>query len=235
MKNTLFTLFSIILLFTFISCASKESTEYDYTYDYTLDEEAYITEGDKQEVGENFLANIDPVYLPSLFFLKKSGKNMVPREVHKVAIVPRTNAVEWHFRDGGNEIAIILRKAERDKIFDACNQFLEKYESKTLEHTKVSRKNAYFVSKCSVWFGLISPATGCEANTYYVAHEFVNKRPYLLIRFLPTHNTDEEHDAYTPKISLYMSPSQIRDFLEQMSQEELEAAIQANKQKAYTY
>ena len=235
MKNTLFTLFSIILLFTFISCASKESTTYDYTYDYTLDEDTFINEGDDREVGDNFLANIDPVYLPSLFFLKKSGKKMVPKEVSKVAIVPRTNAVEWHFYDGTNNIAIILRKAERDKIFEACNQFLEKYESKTLEHTKVGKKNAYFVSKCSVWYGLLSAANGCEANNYYVTHEFVNKRPYLLLRFLPTRSTDEDNYSYTPKISLYMSPSQIRDFLEQMSQEELEAAIQANKQKAYTY
>ena len=85
-----------------------------------------------------------------------------------------------------------------------------------------------------MWYGLISTSNGCEKNNYYVIPEFIDKKPYLLIRFAPTKNTSGE-DSYTPKISLYMYPSQIRDFIEQMDQTKLEEAIQENKKKAYTY
>ena len=234
MKKLTTMLAATICTFMVISCASKDSAEdYDYEYDYTQDEYGYINDTEPVST-EDFLANIDPVDLAPLYFLKKSGKKVVPKEVGKVGLVPRTNAVELHFRDGTNEIAIILRKAERDKILNACQKFLYQYEDKTIPHTKTNRKNAYFNSTCSVWYGLISTSNGCEKNNYYVIPEFIDKRPYLLIRFAPTKNTSGE-DSFTPKISLYMSPSQIRDFMEQMDQTKLEEAIQENKKKAYTY
>ena len=222
-----------LISFLVISCASKDDSDYDYTYDYTEDETSYINDTEPVAT-ENFLANIEPIELESLFFLKKSGKKVKPREVTKVGLIPRTNSVEFHFRDGSNEIAVIWRKAERDKILEACKTFLEQYESKTVPHVKVSRKNAYFTSTCSLWFGLLSPASGCEKNGYYVLPEFIDKKPYLLIRFTPTQTTSGQ-DTFTPKVSLYMSPSQIRDFIEAMDQEKLEASIQDKKKKAYTY
>ena len=64
--------------------------------------------------------------------------------------------------------------------------------------------------------------------------EFINKKPYLLLRFAPTESTSDP-GQFTPKVSLYMSPSQIRDFLEIMDQQNLETAIKESKAKAYTY
>ena len=233
MKKTAAALAASLITFMFISCASKDADNYDYSYDYTQDEYDYINDEEPLS-SENFLANIDPVDLEPLYFLKKSGKKVKPREVKKVGLVPRTNAVEFHFRDSPNEVAVILRKGERDKILEACNTFLTQYEEKTVPHVKTSMKNAYFTSTCSLWFGVLSAASGCERNRYYVIPEFIDKRPYLLIRFAPTRTTSGE-DTYTPKVSLYMSPSQVRDFIEVMNQESLEAVIQESKKKAYTY
>ena len=235
-KNSLLIL-SCIFCLGIISCASKKSDSqvaYDENYDYTLDESEIIHIAEPA-ANENFVADIDPVDLAPLFFLRKSGKTVKTREVKTVGFVPRTNALEFHLRDDVNEVAIILRKAERDKILKACKTFLEQYESRTLVHQKVNRKTAYFNSKCSVWFGLLSPVIGCERNDYYVNYEFIAKRPYLLICFVPSRTTSDGGKNFTPKVSLYMSPSQIRDFMEQISQEKLEEAIQDIKSKAYTY
>ena len=239
MKKLTKSIICVACTIAFISCASKTSDSYDYiyddSYDYTLDESQIIITEEDEESNENFLADIDPVELAPLYFLRKSKNTMKPLEVRKVALVPRTNALEFHFRETANDIAIILRKAERDKILEACNTFLSEYESKTLAHRKTNSKTAYFKSKCSVWYGLMSPNVGCEANEYFVNYEFVNKRPYLLIRFLPTRTTSDHGKNFTPKISLYMSPSQIRDFIEQIDQEKLEQSIEENRKKAYTY
>ena len=238
MKKLTKTLLCAACTLSFLSCASKSQDTYDYSYDdsydYTLDE-SEITFEEETESNENFLADIAPVDLEPLYFLRKSKKTMKPLEVRKVALVPRTNAVEFHFRETANDIAVIWRKAERDKILEACQNFLDKYESRTLEHFKVSSKTAYFKSKCSLWYGLMSPSIGCEAAEYFVSHEFIDKRPYLLIRFLPTRTTSDNGKNFTPKVSLYMSPSQIRDFMEIMNQDNLEQTIELNKKKAYTY
>ncbi len=234
MKKTVAVIAAAAFTLLFISCASKEAENYDYSYDYTQDEYEYINDAEPVST-DDFLASIEPVDLEPLYFLKKSGKKVSPREVTKVALVPRTNAVEFHFRTGPNEVAIIWRKAERDKILDACQTFLQQYEEKTVPHVKVKIKNAYFDSRCSLWYGVIGPANGCEKNKYYVIPEFIDKRPYLLIRFVPTQITSSSTYQFTPKVSLYLSPSQVRDFMEVMNQDNLEAVIKTHKEKAYTY
>ena len=232
-KNIIAVLSAATLSLMVISCASKASDDYDYTYDYREDGTDFINDVEPVST-ENFLANIDPVDLEPLYFLHKSGKKVTPKEVKKAYLVPRTNVVEIHLHDGVNNLIIIWRKAERDKIIEACKTFLQQYEEKTIPHKKVNRKNAYFNSRCSVWYGVLTASNGCEKNKYFMIPEFINKKPYLLFRFSPTQTTTGENQ-YSPKVSLYMSPSQIRDFLEIMDQANLEALIKVNKQKAYTY
>ena len=234
MKKTVAVIAAAAFTLLLISCASKDAENYDDSYDYTLDEYDFINDIEPVAT-DDFLANIEPVDLEPLYFLKKSGKKVTPKEITRVALVPRTNAVEFHFRSGSNEIAVIWRKAERDKILEACQTFLKQYEEKTVPHAKVNKKNSYFSSKCSVWYGVLGPVNGCEKNNYYVIPEFIDKRPYLLIRFVPTQVTSGTSNQFTPKISLYMSPSQVRDFMEVMNQDNLEMVIKTHKEKAYTY
>ncbi len=233
MKNTIAVISAATLSFMVISCASKASEDYNADYDYREESYEFIN-GTEPVSTENFLANIDPVELGNIYFLHRNGKKLTPKEVRNAYLVPRTNAVELHLHDGVNNLIIIWRKAERDKILDTCRTFLQQYDEKTLPHTKVNRKNAYFNSTCSLWYGVLTASNGCEKNKYYMITEFIDKRPYLLLRFSPTQATSGGNQ-YSPKVSLYMSPSQIRDFLEVMDQQNLEAVIEENKKKAYTY
>lgn len=232
-KNITAVLTALAISFMVISCASKGTEDYDYSYDYTEDESIYINDTEPVST-DDYLANLDPVELESLYFLHKSGKKVTPKQVKRVYLVPRTNIVEIHLHDGVNNLVIIWRKAERDKIIEACKTFLQQYDEKTLPHTKITMKNAYFNSRCSLWYGVLTPSTGCEKNRYYMICEFINKKPYLLLRFAPTESTSDP-GLFSPKVSLYMSPSQIRDFLEVIDQENLEASIKESKEKAYTY
>ena len=87
-------------------------------------------------------------------------------------------------------------------------------------------------SKCSLWFGVSGPTMGSEKNDYYINCEFIDKTPYLLIHFSSSRTTTNE---FTPKVSIYMSPTQIRTFLEEIKQENLEALVKTLEEKAYTY
>lgn len=230
MKKTIFIF--LIALFVFTSCSSNKID--DSSYDYSDDD--YETTVKAPEITDNFLGDFNAFRIDSMMFLQKSKSSVVPKEINEVYLVPRTNSIELHFRDSINSICIILDKTERDKILKVCELFLQQYDEKTLPHQKINSKTAYMNSKCSVWFGLLSASSGSEKNDYYLNCEFIEKRPYLLFHFMPTScEATNEYNTFTPKISLYLSPTQIREFMAQMDQNHLNSLVKDLQNKAYTY
>lgn len=217
----------------FTSCASKntDSSVDDYSYDDNYDEVTEIVPA--KPVTDTYLGDFDPIEMGEFIFLQKSKKTVKPKQIKEVHLVPRRNTVEFYFRDTANVIVISLNKAERDKIVEACNTFLQQYEEKTIPHHKVNTKTAYFNSKTQTWFGVFGPATECSKTDYYVNCEFIDRKPYLLLHFAPTRT--DNYKAFTPKLNLYMSPTQIRNFITQMDQETLNAYVSGYNEKAYTY
>lgn len=228
-KNVL--LFGLLTTIIFASCASKDVEEYSYDEDYDYTEEDIRIEA--PEITDDFIGDFGVVEMENMMFLSKTSKGVKPKEIKNVALVPRMNCVELTFRDTVNEVTIQLNKAERQKIMEACELFLQQYEEKTIPHHKVTSKTAYFKSKCKLWFGVIRASNECSKTDYYVNCEFIEKRPYILIHFSPSRC--DESDAFTPKISLYMSPTQIRNFLEVMDQEHLNSLVKDLSDQAYIY
>lgn len=221
-----------IILTLLISCASNNINDYseDYETEYPDFTEAII----KPEITEDFLGDFDPIEMENLIFLKKINSTLSPKEINSIYLIPRTNTVELTFRDSVNTITVILNKIEREKIISACNTFLQQYDEKTLPHHKINSKTAYITSQCSLWFGVLSRSTGTSKNDYYINCEFIDKRPYLLLHFIPS-RCENKTDVFTPKASLYLSPTQVKDFIEQISQENLNILINELENKAYTY
>lgn len=248
MKKTLLIISCFFAAFLLGSCKSTpKNSEYKYDenetspYDEELEEEnsddiyEFSEKVEKPVSTDDFIADLGPVQIANIMMLSKSKSSIKPKEITKVYLIPRTNNVELQFRDTVNAVVLILNKAERQRIIDACNLFLQEYDEKKLEHKKVNSKNAYFKSKCSLWFGLTNASNGCNENDYFVTYEFIDRRPYLLIQTIPSRCTSEDKNAFTPRIQLYMSPSQIRDFIQQMDQENLESYLTETIEKAYTY
>lgn len=221
-----------IILTLLISCASNNINDYseDYETEYPDFAEAII----KPEITEDFLGDFDPIEMENLIFLKKTNSTLSPKEINSIYLIPRTNTVELTFRDSVNTITVILNKTEREKIISACNTFLQQYDEKTLPHHKINSKTAYITSQCSLWFGVLSRSTGTSKNDYYINCEFIDKRPYLLLHFIPS-RCENKTDVFTPKVSLYLSPTQVKDFIAQISQENLNILINELENKAYTY
>lgn len=236
-KNKLIT-FCAFAVFLFNSCAStKQNSEYsNESYDAEYDDVSEDTIGTlrKPEATDDFLADLNPIQIENVIMLVKSGKSVKPKEITKTYLIPTNNTVELHFRDTINAVCVILNKKERENIISACKQFLQEYDQKTLKHQKVNSKTAYFKSTCSLYYGLTNAITGNDNIEYFVNYEFIDKRPYLLLYFIPSRVTNET-ETFTPKIQLYMSPSQIRDFIQQMDQKNLETYLTETIKKAYTY
>ena len=73
----------------------------------------------------NDAGDFDPIEMPPLMFLTKSRSKVNPKEVKNVHLIPRTNNVELRFRNGANDITIILDSAERNKIFEELKLLTE--------------------------------------------------------------------------------------------------------------
>ena len=226
----------IILILTsmiFLSCASNKSQNIEEDYSEELNYTTKKSKNLQPEISDNFLGDFEPVEMSPIMVLVKSKGSVKPKEIKNVYLVPRTNSIEMHFRNGINDICLIFDKTERDKISEACNTFLTQYEEKTIPHQKVNASTAYFKSKCSLWYGVVSNGNGCTKTDYFLNCEFINKQPYLLFKFQPTRCDNTNN--FTPGVELYMSPTQIRTFLEEIKQENLEALVKTLEEKAYTY
>lgn len=223
-----------ITLLCLISCNSTKVENYTYDEnDYYDSEESFSEEVIQPEKSDDFLGDYNAIALNELMFLVKSKNEVKPKQISKIYLVPRSNTVEISFRDVLNEITISFNKAERNKIINTCNLFLEQYESRTVPHHKVNSKTAYLRSTVRVWYGVVNATVECSKNDYFINCEFINKKPYLLIRLTPTRC--DKKDEFTPKASLYLSPSQVRDFIKTLDQEYLNSFVEEYNTKAYTY
>lgn len=236
MKRNIF--LSVIILVFLTACSttktSNDVSEYSYddSYEYSKQDVSDIKKI-APKMTDDFLGDFNTIKLEDLMFLVKSKNTVKPKELKSIMLVPRNNTVEFSYRDLANSICFSLNKAERTKIIGACETFLQQYEEKTIPHHKVNAKTAYVNSYCHLWFGVTGPSNECSRQEYYVNCEFIDKRPYLLIQFVPSRC--DTIDGFTPSSTLYMSPSQIRDFIEVMNQENLNALVQNLNEKAYTY
>ena len=226
-----------------VSCASKTKKEVAQP---EFEDGLYVSEQEAQELAEleeelnapemtdTYLGDFNAVSLKETICLMKVSKKMKPKELSKTFLIPRTNKIEIHFRDAANQVCIILDKAERDRITEAANQFLNEYESKTLHRDKVNRKSAYYVSKTAgVYFGISGYSNGTDHCEYYTNSEIFDKHAYFLLNFIASRT--EQGSGFTPKIKLYFSPTQLKDFLEILDQNYLNSQVEDLRKRAYTY
>lgn len=183
---------------------------------------------------ETFIGDFDPVQLQSLMALTKFNGKMKPKELRRNFLVPRTNGVEFYYRDLANEICFILNYKERQKLIDAGKQFLEAHEAHSFKKHKVNKKTAYYNSRCSLWFGVLEVSTGCTKNDYYVNYDIINKHAYMVITFVAS-RVDDDNTTFTPTTKLYFSPSQVQELIEVLDQDHLQAELAALIKRAYTY
>ncbi len=219
--------------FIFISCASK-AAEDDHTIYYEGDE-GYTEIVTAPEKTEDFLGDFNPIKLEQRMFLVKSLNKLKPKEMQDIRLVPRRNTLELTFHYGVNNTVLILNSRERAKIKEAAELFLTQYENKEIPRHKINAKTAYFNSKCTLYWGVMSTEKGTKNNDYYANVEIFQKHAYFILHFVPTRGESNSDDAFTPKTVLYFSPSQTRELIELMDQDYLNAQVNYLEKKAYTY
>lgn len=202
MKNKLITITFILLAAALLSsCASKEKPP--------------------RERSETYVADISSFYVDTfhVYTTVSSGKPKITD--FEVTFAPRTNYLFIKGRVGLDIVRIGFAYEDRKLIFEAFQKYLADYENGTIPTGKPNKKNAYNTGTVLVEWG----ATGLAHRavpTFITNAQFLEpKKPYF--RFLCNAVAEEGRDQiYSPKVGIYISPSQWENIYEVCNQAHLE-------------
>ena len=238
MKKSVF-IAAVLSAAIFTSCASKEAEDDEIYYE---GDEGFSTEIEAPQMTENFLGDFDAIKLEETMVLVKNLGKLKVKQLKSTYLVPRKNTVEFTFHYGANIIGLIMNQKERTAIIDTANRFFEEYENKELRKHKVNKRTAYYNSTMPLYWGIASTNYGSRKNKFYLNYEIIEKRAYFVIHFIPTRNDSDKNGGstdtittMTPKVTLYLSPSQLHEFVDLLEQENLENLVKNYNKKAYTY
>ena len=206
-RNIFLFLLTVIIFLVFTSCASKKEKEPQPV----------------QERSENFIADINSMFLGNLHLYTKLSINAPKITDFDVYFAPRTNSIYLNFKMGIDIVQISFSYSERKAIYESAQKYIDNYENKLLIDEKPTSKNAYLKGKAPIsWgvFGLVySTITKYQVNTEYL---WIDK-PYYRLKYDTAKANDD--DANSPSFSIYISPSQWQNIFEMCNQAVLESKV----------
>ena len=203
-KNTSYIICTLILLCFFVSCKSKE-----------------ITEKPEIERTQEFIADINPIFLDTVNLYTKNSVNNPYIAEYNLYFSPRTNSVFINVTIGITSIRIVFSYSERNALYESVKKYLYNYENNLIIQEKPTSKNAYYKGTASIDWGVLalnySTDTKYQTNVEYL---WIDK-PYYRLRFEAT--DDKDKDASSPAFSVYISPTQWQTLFDLCNQQALEA------------
>ena len=204
MKNkiiqTVIVVMGVILTISTTSCVTKKKIVHERNDSYIADLDAFGVE---------------------TFHLYASSSNIGKVKVSDfyVTFAPRTNYVLVTGRVGINTIRISFSYEERQSLLKAHDAYIAAFESSSLRDVKPTKKNAFTTGTAYVEWGAAGLGHEVE-TTYFTNTQFLEEnKPYFLIQFNQTEEKISE--VYSPKLFIYISPSQWEKIIEACNQEHL--------------
>lgn len=211
----------LIALFVFASCAGMRPNQAE------------------SEADPDFLGDFDPIRLENLIALRSSFGKIKPAEI-RLYLVPRTNIVEAHLRDGMNAVVLMLTAEQRRSLAEGINLYTQAYtayaagDAQALPQRKPGRKNAFNRGGLSVAWGVLSPSRNAE-TTFRTNYEYLEKgKPYFMLTAERADASDRSN-TQSPLVNLYFSPAQLKALSEITSQETLQKEVDVLNEKAFVF
>ena len=201
MKKTILTILALsLLVISLSSCASKDKPP--------------------RERDETYIADIDMFTVETFYLYGSFGKGKP--KVHDFTFIfsPRTNYIYVRGRIGIDQIEAGFSYNERQKILEAKDKYLLEYETKNLTTQKPSKKNAYSLGDVPVRWG-VAGLTHSADTTYMTNVEYILEgKPYFRIQLQQAKEDDGSGNS-SPRVMVYISPSQWEKIIEACNQERL--------------
>ncbi|MBO4532114.1 MAG: hypothetical protein J5726_00245 [Treponema sp.] len=194
----LFPLLIIIILIT--SCASKEKPV--------------------RERDETFVADVPGFVVKELPLYAAFGLSSPKIYNFKATFYPRTNYLYVSARIGIDVIEIGFSYKERMMLKDAKEKYIELYSNGLIENKKPNKKNAFASGTVEFNWGTSSPSRSSIVPYYVNTQYILDNKPYSRLFFEQTKESNGGEFS-SPRISIYISPSQWEKIVEACNQERL--------------
>ena len=211
-------LYGLIVLFAFLLLAGCATTSKK-----TEEESPYLTT----------LGDFSPFKLGDAISLWKSGDDVSPCEM-ELYCIPRSNKIEIHFSKYIDKICLIL-DAQDCALFEECvKAYMEDYNSSNfVKNYKPTRDNSYGRMFPSISWGVFGYGYNADIKAYF-NYEIIGGKPYFSM-MLDQASDKSSTDIYSPKMTMYFSPSQLETILEITSPETIGEYIKELEAEAYTF
>ena len=191
----------LFTIFTITSCASKHKVAKERS-------DTFIADIDSFEIDEI------PLYA-SLAIANPKAKNFV------LDFYPRTNNISIEGRIAPDAVYIVFDYAERKKLYEAAQQYIQAYEEGSITDEKPTKKNALCTGNVPLMWGVVGLSHSLNVN-YAANIEYLEpNKPYFRLKFDAT--DDYSDQSTSPAINIYISPSQWQTLFEMCDQATLEA------------
>ena len=174
----------------------------------------------QKERSETFIADVNSFEIGT-FHLYAASSNVGKLKVTDLyfSFDPRTNCVLVTGRIGVNAIRLGFSYEERKELLKVKETYCFDYDAAAIPDTKPTKKNAYSTGNVSIEWGAMG-------LSHYVMTSYITNAQYLdenkpYFRILCNQSEDERTQVYSPKLFIYISPSQWEKIIEVCNQERL--------------
>jgi hypothetical protein len=179
------------------------------------------------------LGDFSPFELGDAISVWKDGDDVTPCEM-TLYCVPRTNKIEIHFSRHINKIALMMN-AENCAEFERCvGLYMDDYNSGHFDKNhEPTKDNAYGMTKTGIAWGVFGYSYNADVKTRF-NYEIIGGKPYFSM-FLDSGLANDQSDVYSPKMTMYFSPSQLETIMELTDSNSIAAHIKALEEEAYSF
>ena len=179
------------------------------------------------------LGDFSPFELGDAFGVWKNGDEVNPCEL-TLYCIPRTNKIEIHFSRNINKIALMM-DAEDCAEFERCvGLYMEDYNSSHFDKNhEPTKDNSYGMMKPGIAWGVFGYSYNADIKARF-NYEIIGGKPYFSMS-LESGLASGQTDVYSPKMTMYFSPSQLETIMELTDSERIAAYIKSLEEEAYSF
>lgn len=190
---------------------------------------------ERKTPGENYLADIDEFSLGNINCFAGFGISKAKVTDIYFYCDPRTNEIAARFQLGIDVVGIRFTYAERQKLAQSFETYLEAVQNPKLENRKPTKKNAFYNSTVFVAWGVAGFTHSVDAAPYWTNYEFIEEnKPYFKLQLQSAPEKGKE-DINSPAASIYLTPAQIRKIMEICDQNLIQQEVDRVLAEAYTF
>ena len=173
-----------------------------------------------KERSDSFIANVNAFEIGTLhLYTSTTAISQIKIQDYYLSFDPRTNCIMVTARIGVNAIRLGFSYEERKSLLAAKETYCSAYEASSIPNAKPTKKNAYSTGNVSIEWGALG-LSHYVMTTYITNAQYMGEnKPYF--RLLLNQTEDKISEVYSPKITIFISPSQWEKIIEICNQERL--------------